>query len=412
MKVNKVIISSGNDNYHMLFTASEIYNRKKLKKLICGIYPKNKYFFSFFQFINPIKRIFDRDYNINPKIIYSIWVSELLSKLSKIIIPFNFIYLRDKITAFSLYTFQLISVSFIKKILKQDIKIFHFRSGYGGSCIDFCKKKKIITLCDHGIVHPKILNYLINNKGKFPTQKKFEIKSNFWKYVNKDIQKSDYIIVNSDFVKKTFTHFNIPAKKVFVLYQGIENKFLKYLPKKNERTNSSHLKILFSGSLNKRKGIFDIQDSLKYLKDTQVELNFAGPVSSKDKTNLDILLNDKKVKYHGVLNKKSLAKLMHSNDIFILPTYAEGSARVIFEAMVAGCSIITTINSGSIVKHKKNGLIIDPGKPKQIANSIKYFMKNKAKIKIFGNNNIKIIKKHYLQKNYGDKLIKIYNKLI
>ena len=143
MKVNKVIISSGNDNYHMLFTASEIYNRKKLKKLICGIYPKNKYFFSFFQFINPIKRIFDRDYNINPKIIYSIWVSELLSKLSKIIIPFNFIYLRDKITAFSLYTFQLISVSFIKKILKQDIKIFHFRSGYGGSCIDFCKKKKL-----------------------------------------------------------------------------------------------------------------------------------------------------------------------------------------------------------------------------------------------------------------------------
>ena len=67
-------------------------------------------------------------------------------------------------------------------------------------------------------------------------------------------------------------------------------------------------------------------------------------------------------------------------------------ARIIFEAMVAGCSIITTINSGSIIKHKKNGLIIDPGKPKQIANSIKYFMKNKAKIKIFGNNNIKIIK--------------------
>ena len=93
------------------------------------------------------------------------------------------------------------------------------------------------------------------------------------------------------------------------------------------------------------------------------------------------MLNDKKVKYHGVLNKKSLAKLMHSNDIFILPTYAEGSARVIFEAMVAGCSIITTINSGSIVKHKKNGLIIDPGKPKQIANSIKYFMKIKQKLK-------------------------------
>ena len=84
-----------------------------------------------------------------------------------------------------------------------------------------------------------------------------------------------------------------------MFYTGYENKFLKYLQKMRELIH--HTLNTFSGSLNKRKGIFDIR-YLKYLKDTQVELNFAGPVSSKDKTNLDILLNDKKVKY-GILNK-------------------------------------------------------------------------------------------------------------
>ena len=102
---------------------------------------------------------------------------------------------------------------------------------------------------------------------------------------------------------------------------------------------------------------------------------------------------------------------MLNSDILILPSYVEGSPRVIFEAMACGCVIITTNNSGSIVKNNINGKIIIPGKPKQIANALKYYIKNKNIVKNIANRNKKLIINKFNQKAYGKKLIEIYNKI-
>ena len=81
---NKTIISSGNGNYHMIFTATEIFKRKQLKLLICGLYP-TKFFnvlYNKVKFIRPLDKISIREDKI-PKIkISSIWTSEIIIKLS------------------------------------------------------------------------------------------------------------------------------------------------------------------------------------------------------------------------------------------------------------------------------------------------------------------------------------------
>ena len=44
---------------------------------------------------------------------------------------------------------------------------------------------------------------------------------------------------------------------------------------------------------------------------------------------------------------------------------AEGSARVGFESLASGCFVITTPFSGTIVKDKINGFLIDAGNVNQ-----------------------------------------------
>ena len=44
-----------------------------------------------------------------------------------------------------------------------------------------------------------------------------------------------------------------------------------------------------------------------------------------------------------------------------LPASVEGSARVVFEALAAGCYVITTPNAGSIVKDEVHGALVEPG---------------------------------------------------
>ena len=124
----------------------------------------------------------------------------------------------------------------------------------------------------------------------------------------------------------------------------------------------------------------------------------------------DLFLNQK-VKYKGILNYKQLLNEMYKSDVFVFPSRAEGSARVIFEAMAAGCAIITTPNTGSIVKNNVNGFLINSGNSNQLYNSMKKFISKPNLINSFGKVNQKLIRVKYNPKIYGEKLIQLYNSI-
>ena len=63
----------------------------------------------------------------------------------------------------------------------------------------------------------------------------------------------------------------------------------------------------------------------------------------------------------GHLPWAELAERMSLADVFVFPSFAEGSARVVSMAMACGCCIITTPNSGSIVQEKIHGNVVAPG---------------------------------------------------
>lgn len=57
-------------------------------------------------------------------------------------------------------------------------------------------------------------------------------------------------------------------------------------------------------------------------------------------------------------------------DIVALPTLAEGSAGVTYEALASGIPVITTFASGSCVEDGTSGIIIPIGDPEALADAI------------------------------------------
>ena len=62
----------------------------------------------------------------------------------------------------------------------------------------------------------------------------------------------------------------------------------------------------------------------------------------------------------GPLPYNELQQRLPEFDLLILPSLAEGSARICLEAMHAGLPVITTFESGSAVRDTKDGFITPP----------------------------------------------------
>ena len=118
-----------------------------------------------------------------------------------------------------------------------------------------------------------------------------------------------------------------------------------------------------------------------------------------------IIGNKYKKKNIKILGMQTPEDIYLNIDVMILPSFFEGSAKSIYEAMSYAIPVITTYNAGSIIDHNKNGLIIKPGNVDHLYKACKYFILNKQKIKIMGDHARNKVKK-YTWKNYQRKICK------
>jgi len=104
-----------------------------------------------------------------------------------------------------------------------------------------------------------------------------------------------------------------------------------------------------------------------------------------------------------------LARLMLSHHVFVFPTLAEGSARVIFEAMAAGMAIVTTPNAGSIMEDRRHGLLIQPGSRQSTVDAVGAVLgSEREQIMTYGQAAEALIKREYHSSAYKTKLVALY----
>ena len=417
----KVLISSGDNKSHLIAIAGELSQRNLYNVyFLCSFYPY-LWIRLLLRIISPyfrsISRFIDRKESIDEKKVYNLFIAEIISKISLIIEKRDEKGLGDVIQNIGMRYYGYSSIKILKKVKPH---IYHFRSCYGLNSLKYAQRKKIISVCDHSICHPRFLwTQLYKNKSfknPFESEKvsdsEAELMNDYFKLMEYDLNRSEYILVNSELVKKTCVFYGINSKKIKVIYNGCDEKFLSYynyFENKRKKRN----RVLFVGSWTERKGVKELCKALIDL-DEEVTLTIAGSTIKEIRKITPFILRSKiKLNLYGYLSRDELAKLYSTHQIFIFPSLAEGSARVIFEALASGCFVITTPFSGSIVKDNVNGFLVDAGNIRKLKNAIsKAFEMSNKDINNIMLNNFLLVRHNYTPKNYLNKLENFYKSIL
>lgn len=334
--------------YYNLF---EEFNRRKISFLACPIFNKNRY-------ITKIK-----------KNIFSINIFQCPS------IFYNFL---DKLN-------YEISKSFLKFYSPDIIHITY----YNKNILEYKKAKKILTVYD-----------MVTEI--FPSKENLKIS----KVKEQSIKSSDHIIAISKKTKEDLiSYFNVPSKKISVIYLGtnLMNKFNNINKKENF--------ILYVGSRksykNFEKFLYAIRSSSLLYDDFNI-ICFGGENFSKyDKDILNKYQFElSKIKF--IFGKDEVLKKLYSTaKLFVYPSLYEGFGLPILEAMANNCPVLCS-NRGSLPEIAGDAAIyFNPDSVEDIKSSIENVIYNETCLRFLIKKGISRVKL-FSWSNCANKTYKLY----
>lgn len=221
----------------------------------------------------------------------------------------------------------------------------------------------------------------------------------------------DEVIFLSRKTQEEFVAEGVDPHKTSVLYTF--HDFETNMEKDTKTIIGSPVKLLFVGSIDKRKGILDLLEVIGRISDQNISLDICGIINDESiraeyENKVKSLANI--VVEHGYVNGTEKREIFSDSDILILPSYGEGMPIVIMEGMASGNAIIST-KVGSIpeIVSAENGILIDPGDRVALENAIMSFLNNDSYLKETKLNNIRKGMSFGLVSNI-ESLCSIYNK--
>lgn len=178
--------------------------------------------------------------------------------------------------------------------------------------------------------------------------------------------------------------------------------------------------ILFIGRIEIEKGVFELINAIKHLKESGnnnfvLDIVGDGPCSLELQNLVKQYNLTQNIIFHGlIMDKNRLAQFYLNADILILPTYNEGFPRVLYEAMIFGTPIITSIvgGIGSLMKDMYNCYEIKVQDADDIYAKLKMFVTNYIEVAYVAVNGTKTIQ-DYLKKHnvaHAEQLINMIKK--
>lgn len=278
----------------------------------------------------------------------------------------------------------------------------HYFSMFGECtpALRYAKKQGLITVTEIFI----LLNaeYLIEKERiKYPEleeapNQKFLKEAFAWLQEVCDL--SDWLIAPSEAVKQDLvSNWGVKEERCVVIPYGVNESWLEI------NNTPVRGRVLMVGSANLRKGIHILGQTASQLISRDYEFLVAGDVTKTIK-NSPIT---KSLTFLGRIPRVETLEQYKKADIFVLPSFAEGSAEVTYEALACGIPVITTKAAGSVVRDGIDGFIVPEGDADALADKIQILIENRElrdKMAISARERAK----DYTWDKYGDRLLSFF----
>lgn len=239
------------------------------------------------------------------------------------------------------------------------------------------------------------------------------------------LKRADNFIAISEEIKENLMDRVSKNSRIIRIPNGVETEN-KYKPSNSEIKEQlrselslpmSDVIVLFAGAINKRKGIYDLLESVRNIEVTNhFTLVLCGPIL-EDYNFLDNVseINEKNSKVTVIYKGKvsNVNEYMKASDIFVLPSYSEGLPNVLLEAAASGLALIATDIGGSrdIVLDNVNGRLVELGNSRQLSNALGQIIDDKELQVRYGQESRKYAVNKFSLKHVSRAYIDLYKAL-
>lgn len=251
----------------------------------------------------------------------------------------------------------------------------------------------------------------------------------FWsKYDKNQYQDAEYLITKQ---AKLITAPSESLKQWAVDFWGIEPQKIEVIPNPylpaaeflNIPIENTNKTITFYGRLNVLKGCVALTDAIKKVlkKHPDWRFNIVGKNQNSHITNEDMkswmqteLKNYKsKIEFIEWLDYKAVPTLLSASAICVFPSLFESFSYTCCESMSAGRAVVGSKNGGmNELLADQCGLLINPKRPREIADAICKFIENPELRLTCGNNARQKVIKNYNLEKIGEATFHSFSKLI
>jgi len=166
---------------------------------------------------------------------------------------------------------------------------------------------------------------------------------------------------------KTGSRVILPAPLLGVTRRDVDSR--------TDTCSGDEIVILYVGALRVQKGVLDLVDAFARLQNRVpgerllLRLIGSGEAETQIRERIASLRLGARVELLGhVKNGRELFDLYRKSDVFALPTYSEGFARALYEAMTFAVPIVTTPVGGIpyLLRHGQHAILVPPGNTKAL----------------------------------------------
>jgi glycosyltransferase involved in cell wall biosynthesis len=272
-------------------------------------------------------------------------------------------------------------------------------------------------------LHGSLMENAINMKSKFK-------KTLYLKTIGHCIVKNAFMIhllneeEKNDLEKACFMNVNEYENKVRIIPTGINIPEFSALPPMNSfKSKFPQLRnkryILFLGRLHPVKGLDILVEAYKEVAKiyNDISLVIVGPDNEGHGEKIKNRLSDygflDRTIFTGMLTERDKLEAFVDSELFVLPSYSEGSPMTVLEAMACETPVVISNRVGMYKDIERNmaGIIVETN-PQSLFNGIRTLLDSEELRREFAKNGRRFVVKHHNIEEIADRMIRVYEEIL
>jgi Glycosyltransferase len=197
--------------------------------------------------------------------------------------------------------------------------------------------------------------------------------------INKYIDK---VIFLSERTRKEFVQSGLKSSNSEVLYTF--HDFPSPAVKQTDSRSDDTVRLLFVGSIDRRKGILDLLEVIDEIGSDNFNLAICGKISDervRRQYEAKVKKLGSKVTEYGYISGEKKYEMFSQSDVLVLPSYGEGMPIVIMEGMAAGNAIVsTTVGAIPEIVKRENGILVQPGNRHELKSALESLIHDRNRL--------------------------------